>query len=71
MHALSLVSVVLGESIFVEVHPYMASFALFGKVLFCNLFWGVFLGGGNKYVGVNVRGGWCWNGTCLRMVCVV
>ena len=28
-------------------------------------------GGGNKCVGVNVSGGWCWNGTCLRMLCVV
>ncbi len=31
---------------------------------------GVFFGGGNKCVGVNVCGEWCWNGMCLRMLCV-
>ena len=39
------------------------------KSFFCNLFYGVFLGSGNTCVGVSdyVRGGWCWNGMCLRM----
>ena len=41
------------------------------KCFFCNLFWGVFLGGGNKCVGVNVSDGQCWNGMCSRMVRVV
>ena len=46
-------------------------FHFLAKCFFCNLFWGVFFGGGNKCVGVNVICGWCWNGTCLRKLCVV
>ena len=61
-----------GSVFLVEVHPYMTCFLHFlAKCFFCNLFWGVFLGDGNKCVGVNVCGGWYWNGTCFRMLCVV
>ena len=49
----------------------MACFCTFWQSAFSVTCFGVFFGGGNKCVGVNVCGGWCWNGTCLRMLCVV
>ena len=61
----------LGKCFLVEVHPYMACFCTFWQSAFSVTCFGVFFGGGNKCVGVNVCGGWCWNGTCLRMLCAV
>ena len=57
-----------GKSILVEVHPYMTSF---WQSALSVTFLGCFLRGGNKWAGVNVRGVWCWKGTCLRMVCSI
>ena len=70
--ALSLVSLVFGEVFFggsTSLHVFFLHFL--AKCFFCNLFWGNFLRGGSKCVGVNVHSGWCWNGNGLRMVCVV
>ena len=56
--ALSLVSLVFGEVFFggsPSLHDLFLHFL--AKCFFCNLFWGVFLGDGNKCVGVNVCGG--------------
>ena len=53
--ALSLVSLVFGEVFFggsASLHNLFLHFSV--KCFFCDLFWGVFLGGGNKCVGVNV-----------------
>ena len=71
MHALalSLVSFVLGKCFLVEVHLHDLFLHFLPKCFFCKLFWGIYLGGDNKCVGVNERGGWCWNGMCfLRVV---
>ena len=49
----------------------MTCFCTFWQSAFSVTCFGMFFGGGNKCVSVNVCGGWCWNGTCLRMLCVV
>ena len=49
----------------------MTCFCTFWQSAFSVTCLGMFFGGGNKCVSVNVCGGWCWNGTCLRMLCVV
>ena len=60
----------LGKCFLVDVHPYIAYFCTFWQSAFSVTCFGVFFGSSNKCVDVNVCGGWCWNGTCLRMLCV-
>ena len=54
-----------------EVHPYMTCFCTFWQSAFSVTCFGVYFGGGNKCVGLNVGGGWCWNGNVFEMLCVV
>ena len=72
VHCRLIVSLVFGEVFFVGSASLHGMFLHFlAKCFFCITCFGVFFGGGNKCVGVNVCGVWCLNGMCLRMLCVV
>ena len=45
----------LGQCFWVEVHPYMTVFCTFWQSAFSVTYFGAFLGGGNKCVGVNAH----------------